>query len=512
MSRQIFPALLWLFLCATSILGEELPREISGALRAPNPSVMSDAYYQIWNDEVQKQIDERIEKYRKADAVVSIENVKLGTDIRVEQISHEFIFGAHIFNFNQLGTDERNEKYKALYGTFFNSATVAFYWQKFEIEPGKPRFATEERDTAEFWNNCPNPKSQPHWRRPSSDQVVEFCESKGIRIHGHPLVWGNRTWHHPGWLWTEFASPEERKNLGIPKSELYKRSADEIYAMGKGYIDALDSRTFERIRIIADHYGDRVDSWDVVNESASDYHGNTEAGGPVCKSSYGLMPADYTIRSFRVANEVFPKQTLLNINDYANSRNYVEQTKELLKKGCKIDIIGSQMHLFNPRQTLDIAEGKTSIWFGGMQMTPDGIWRTMEMLSETGLPIHLSEITITAPNDDPTGRDIQAIVARNFYRMWFSIPNMMGITWWNVVDDCGAPGEPTTSGLFTRNMEPKPSFYALNQLINHEWKTNLVFKADKSSMEIPFRGFKGTYRVRWIDSEGNAQQKEIVVH
>src|SRR3546814_15306244 len=89
----------------------------------------------------------------------------------------------------------------------------------------------------------------------------------------------------------------------------------------------------------------------------------------------------------------------------------------------------------------------------------------MATLSEAGLPIHLSEITITAPGDDEQGRQIQAVITRNLYRLWFSVEKMMGITWWNIVDDCGAPGEPATSGLFTRNMEPKPSYGALDQQI-----------------------------------------------
>ena len=74
------------------------------ASHTPDPGVMSARYYEIWNDDVQKEIDARIEKYRKADASVTLQNVKPGTDVRVEQISHEFIFGAHIFNFRQLGT------------------------------------------------------------------------------------------------------------------------------------------------------------------------------------------------------------------------------------------------------------------------------------------------------------------------------------------------------------------------------------------------------------------------
>ena len=130
----------------------------------------------------------------------------------------------------------------------------------------------------------------------------------------------------------------------------------------------------------------------------------------------------------------------------------------------------------------------------------------METISQAGLPIHLSEITITSPNNDAHGQAIQAIIARNLYRLWFSVKPMMGITWWNVVDDCGAPGEPSVSGLFTRDMEPKPSFFALNKLINEEWKTRLTLKAGDQGT-VAFRGFKGSYRVSWQDASGHAKEK-----
>lgn len=473
----------------------------------PNPAVMSDEFYKLWNDDVQKEIDARIEKYRKADATVTLENVKPGTDVKVEQISHEFIFGAHIFNFRQLGSAECNQRYEDLYGTLFNSATVAFYWQRFEWVKGQPRFKTAEIDTAEYWNKSENPKSEFHWRRPSSDQCVEFCESKGIRIHGHPMVWGNRGWQHPKWMWDVVATPKDKKFLDIPRTELYKKTTDEIYAGAKNYCDVYETTMFERVKQLAEHYGDRIDSWDVVNESSVDFHGNVETGEKMMKSAYGPMPGDYPLKSFRVAQKYLPESVLLNINDYANNQNYVNQTKALMAAGCKIDIIGSQMHLFNPQQTLNVALGKNEAG-----MTPQGIWNRMELLSQANLPIHLSEITITAPNDDAVGRDIQAIVARNFYRMWFSIPNMMGITWWNVVDDCGAPGEPLTSGLFTRDMQPKPSFYALDQLINHEWKTNFTQKAENATVDLKFRGFKGKYRITWTDADGSVKTMETVVH
>ncbi|MBR4883753.1 MAG: 1,4-beta-xylanase, partial [Lentisphaeria bacterium] len=83
------------------------------ALDAKLKKAMKAGYWKRWNGKIQKQIDENIEKYRKADADWKIEGLKAGTDVKVEQVSHKFIFGAHIFNFDQLGTDERNEKYKA---------------------------------------------------------------------------------------------------------------------------------------------------------------------------------------------------------------------------------------------------------------------------------------------------------------------------------------------------------------------------------------------------------------
>ena len=101
---------------------------------------MSEGYWKLWNPEEQARIDRDIEANRKADGLFRIASIPEGADVRVEQTGHAFIFGAHIFNFDQLGSDECNEKYKALYGTLFNSATIAFYWRCFEPEEAKRGF------------------------------------------------------------------------------------------------------------------------------------------------------------------------------------------------------------------------------------------------------------------------------------------------------------------------------------------------------------------------------------
>lgn len=82
---------------------------------------------------------------------------------------------------------------------------------------------------------------------------------------------------------------------------------------------------------------------------------------------------------------------------------------------------------------------------------------------------------------------------------------MEGITWWNVVDDCGAPGEPSFSGLFTRDMQPKPAYYALEELIHREWMTRTQARVQQKG-KICFRGFKGKYRLTWKDKKGKRQE------
>ncbi|MBR2032339.1 MAG: endo-1,4-beta-xylanase [Alistipes sp.] len=479
---------------------------------------MSEAYWKHWNEEEQAQIDADIEKYRKADAKLEIKDLGRNRKVKIEQISHEFIFGAHIFNFNQLGKKEYNDRYKRSYGELFNSATVPFYWTHLEWERGKVRFETAENDTEEWWNNCTEPQRQFHWRRPSTDQIVDFCEQKGIRAHGHVLVWGSRGNGMARW-WPDLMTPAEmetwktlftKKNLYANKAEKGNEkwnnlTLDEIAKLFPDYPKALDNAWINRIKQIAERYKGRIQSWDVVNESADD-NGKKwiPENHPVSRSRrYSLMSGDYPYKALKWAEEYFPKEVKLNINDFRRSPTYTAQVKRLQERGCKIDIMGIQMHIFNTKKCLAMAEGAKT-------QTPKQVRKYIGWASETGLPLHMSEITIASPSQDERGLMIQAILAQNLYRLWFSQKNMMGITWWNTVDGCGLKGEPAVSGIFFRDMKEKPVYWALDQLINHEWKTNTTVKADKNG-NVEFRGFKGKYRITYKDNSGKTKTMEYTL-
>ena len=510
-------------------------------------AAMSEKYWNIWNDEVQAKIDADIEKYRKADATVEVAAPD-GAEVKVEQVGHAFYFGAHIFNFNQLGKKEWNDRYKELYGTLFNSATVAFYWRTLEQYPYAPRFEERYEDTEEYWNREyeRDPKAgayKPHWRRPAPDPVISFLKTRRVRIHGHPLVWGNNAWHTPTWLWDDFCPENEKRALeaatGVqlpvrdikqpictkdmrndPKErwwngawkEIYaKLSEEEIAALVPTFVKAQRDFYEKRVREIGARYGTRVDSWDVVNESASDWALGKGAKNdlPVTKSHYGLMPANYAYEALVLARKYMKPDAWLNVNEY-NMDAFPGQIADLERNGATFDVVGSQMHLFNPAESKKLAAGEFTAETR-QKVSPEGIATTMAKVAKAsgGRPIHLSEITITAPDNSPKGQMVQAIIMRNCYRAWFAVEKMNGITWWNVVDNCGAPGEPSISGIFTRDMQPKTAYYAMDDLVNREWKTktSVVAKGGK----VSFRGFRGRYRLTWKDAEGKDRSKFVEV-
>lgn len=520
------------------VKSEGLP--ISVESFAVDRSVMSDLYWKIWNSDEQMRIDADIERYRKADAVVDVDAPE-GTTVSVEQLSHAFYFGAQIFNYNQLGRKEWNDQYKELYGTVFNSATVAFYWSNFEPLPNCPRFRPSYEDGEEFWNTCTAPAMQPHWRRPATEGPVNWCRSRGVRIHGHPLVYlaGNT----PIWLYGQFFPKAERDSVGFPDvpPEAFLKSFDdwrrdfylpwykefrqnhseaEFARLAPTFTANLRRLQEKRIAEIAAYYDDRVDSWDVVNETrySIDLSRPIPSGMPVVFGESGIEGGDFIYNAFTAAAERFPENVKLNINDNTVDDRYTNEVARLIAAGLKVDVIGMQMHLFDTNILREVSRtggeetqnGKyrtTQHWEVG---SPAQVRRRVARLAPLKRPLHVSEVTISAPGTDYEALMMQAVFTRNLYRVWFSQKEIVGITWWNVVDGCGYAGEPTTSGLFTRDMKPKPVFLMLKNLICREWRTSITTNVGADG-KIAFRGFRGRYMVSWKGKNGDIRQKIIEV-
>lgn len=513
----------------------------SAAQAAPDRSLMSDAYWEIWNDAEQARIDADIEANRKADGAFEVEAPD-GAVVHVEQLTHDFRFGAHIFNFNQLGSKECNDAYKSSYGKggLFNQATVSFYWIDHEPAPDAFRFGGDYVDTECYWNSLTRDEAmrERFWRRPAPGPVIDFLKSKDVAIHGHILIWGNAK---PYWIYDWYCPENEKRvfdEIGIPRhsahfgwepcgqnwhmgymgkwakawrgayTKMKTDGLDENALAAKTPVFTANMRRLFRKRIfdVAGAFGDVVDSFDVVNESAQDWvrYRKAKTGLPVWFSNYGLMPGDYPLHALLDAKEAFPASARLAINDWEIDDAFLGQAKQLVDAGARIDIVGCQMHIFNTNDCMRLVNGATDVnWVG----TPQTIRARLDTMARTGRPLHVSEVTIAAPGEDVRSRDIQAILVRNIYRAWFSHPATMGITWWNTVDGAGVAGEPLVSGLFTRDMERKPAYHALDRLINHEWRTTLDVAAKGG--KVAFRGFRGRYRLSWKDAEDKPCSKLV---
>ena len=494
-----------------------------------DPAVMSEAYWRIWNADEQARIDGDIEANRKADGVFRLD-LSEGTEVEVEQLDHDFRFGAHIFNFNQLGKTEYNDAYKASYGKggIFNQATVAFYWNCYEPTPGHLRANGQYEDSEAYWNALSQEAAMHdrYWRRPAPGPVIDFLKTKDVAIHGHILIWGSAK---PYWIYDWYCPENEKRAfdaLGIPRHStflkraqagaesnfgfakewkiawrrVYKTTSEaEIEKMAPVFTANMRKIFRKRILDVAGQFGDVLDSWDVVNESSKDWvvYRKSRTGLGVWKSDYGLMPGDYPLHALLDAKEAIAPSAKLVINDYNICNDFLAQVKDLEGEGAKIDIVGCQMHIFNTNHCMRLAQGATNVvWVG----TPQIIQDRLDMMAKTGRPLHVSEITITSPGADAASRQIQAILTRNIYRKWFSHKAMMGITWWNTVDGGGVYGEPLVSGLFTRDMKKKPAYEALDELINGEWKTRTKVKVEGRGPEggcVRFRGFRGKYKLSW---------------
>lgn len=405
-------------------------------------SAQSAHYDSLWSDPaLETRIEQGIEKHRKGDFTVVLAD-KQGKPVRnatveIQQIRHEFEFGANLFMLNGFQTETENRKYEAVFKSLFNTACVPFYWKTLEPEPGKPRFAAN---------------STPIYRRPPPDPVVEFCQKNGLTPKGHTLVWDHPVHAVPDWL--------------------------------PGDTAVIRQLVSKRIAQLAERYGNAIPTWDVVNEVLQSH-------------PHIPMPNDYALFAFQEAQRYFPKTTRLMINEVTTSswQNYRKEyspyyllIENLRTKGARIGGIGLQFHLFSEQLHEDVANGKT--------MRPQDILNALDLYGRFGVPLHVSEITIPTLPYNQTGLERQARLARNFYRLWFSHPAVGAIIWWNIADGTALAGEDKwNGGLVNNHFSPKPSYTVLNDLINRDWKTNLTI-TQKEASPVLFRGFYGEYLVR----------------
>jgi GH35 family endo-1,4-beta-xylanase len=402
-----------------------------------------------------KQADANIEKHRKGSATVRFVTadgkVPNGGTVRIEQRSHDFLFGCILFDLVWDENSYRHDLFKERFKALFNFAVFPFYWPYYERRQGMPRWA-------------------------DMVSALEWCRANGITTKGHPLVWACES-GAPDWL-----------------SGYTEKETEEL----------LKARVVNTVR----GFRESIRIWDVVNEPTNVKTWKHKVANLADRNDWDTAEAipeiaEYVEAALRWAHATNPTAALI-VNEYGTLAGERARSRfdalldELGKRKAPLSGVGIQAH--EPRQE----------WFA-----PEEVWRTFDLFARHGHPIHITELHPQSSGKEITGGwrtgtwtpDAQAEFTEQFIRLCFGHPAVASINWWGLSDrNIWLPG----GGLIDEEYRPKPVYSVLDRLINKEWKTELTMPLD-SAGTASFRGFFGAYDVTLTTGGGGVRAYPIHV-
>ncbi len=282
----------------------------------------------------------------------------------------------------------------------------------------------------------------------TSDSMVSRAQSMGMEVHGHVLVWHSQS---PAWFTqkVDAAGAVQRDEAGNP-----------IYL---GREEALaNMRT--HIKTVMEHFGDKVVSWDVVNEAMQDGPPAVADWKDALRRSpwYYSVGPDFVEQAFLAARDVLNehpewKEIKLYYNDFndefpakrdaihdmikeMNDRYAVAHPGQLL-----VDGIGLQAHY-------------------NMTTKPEDVEAAIEKYASLGVELSISEIDVLAGMNSSLSAE-WAEKQANLYAQLFRIykkhaDKIARVTIWGYMDNASwrASQNPLP---FNSALAPKPAYYAI---------------------------------------------------
>jgi endo-1,4-beta-xylanase len=373
------------------------------------------------------------------------------TEVMVEQRRHDFAFGNIGFDFIPLANGEadrdaaaaeaeafggasleRLEQLADQWLELFNTATLPFYWGRFEPQRGKP-------DTARL------------------KRTAEWFAERGVAIKGHPLVWHTVT---APWL------------LGLP-------------------LDEIEGLQRERVRREVTDFAGLVDTWDAINEVVIMPVFTAEENA-ITRLAYDRGRIEMIRLAFEEARGANPKATLL-LNDFDLSTAYECLIEGVLEAGIQIDALGLQTHMhqgYRGEEKMLAMLDRFARYGLPLHLTETTLLSGHLMPPEI---VDLNDYQIPDWPSTPDGEARQADEVVRHYRSLVSHPAVQAITYWGLSDDgmwLGAPG-----GFVRRDGTPKPSYDALRGLVKGEWWLPPTPMRTDADGRIRVSGFFGDYAV-----------------
>ncbi len=375
------------------------------------------------------------------------------TEVTVAQRRHAFTFGNIGFDLVALANDEHDgapsvfggardnlQHLADLWLDVFNTATLPFYWRRFEAERGHP-------ETARLM------------------ATARWFRERGVALKGHPLVWHTLA---PQWL--------------LPMSD------DEVAAATRARVTR-DVRDFAGL----------VDTWDAINEVVimPVFTAEENAITRLARRDGRVAMIRLAFETARAAN---PAVTLL-LNDFDLSERYERLIEEVLAAGVRIDALGLQSHMhqgyWGEEKTSGILERFARF---GLPLH----WTETTLVSGHVMPPEIEDLNdyqVDSWPSTPDGEARQADELVRHYRTLVEHPAVQAITYWGLTDDGAWLGAP--AGLVRSDGTPKPAYDELRRLVKEEWWMPPTTVRTDSAGRFTLDGFLGDYTVRAGGSSGD---------
>lgn len=374
-----------------------------------------------------------------------------GKEVTVQQKRHAFSFGNIGFDFIPLANGETEvhptaarvetfggadlgllEHLEGLWTDLYNTATLPFYWGRFEANRGEP-------DTERL------------------RKTAQWFADRGVTVKGHPLVWHTVT---APWL------------LDLPVEEIERAQR-------------------ERIRREVSDFAGLIDTWDAINEAViMPVFQNGDNGITRMAWEKGrIATARLAFEEARAAN---PNAALL-INDFDLSTAYECLIEGLLEAGIQIDAIGLQTHMQKGYRGEEAILGAVDRFarFGiPLHMTESTIVSGHTIPPEVN---DLNDYRIAEWPSTPEGEERQADELRRHYLSLVSHPSVQAINYWGISDSGSWLGAPV--GLVRADGSLKPSYEAVRNLVKGDWWLSPTQMRTDDNGIVRISGFLGDYEL-----------------
>lgn len=262
--------------------------------------------------------------------------------------------------------------------------------------------------------------------------LVDKVLAQGLKVHGHVLVWHQQT---PEWLFTA--------DNGTPLSR-----------------EAALENLRTHVKTVVENYGDKVISWDVVNEAIIDNPPNPSDWKASLRQSgwYKAIGPDFVEQAFLAAKEALDgKDVKLYYNDYNDdNQNKAEAIYQMVKEinekyaaanngGLLIDGIGMQAHY-------------------NKNTNPDNVKRSLEKFISLGVEVSVTELDITAGTNNILTEQ-EAIAQGYLYAQLFKLykehaEDISRVTFWGL-NDATSWRAAQSPLVFDKDLQAKPAYYAV---------------------------------------------------